>query len=105
MRETQKRLQAILDHSPALICVLDLQDRYKLVNHQFEKVFNLTQEQIIDKSIYDIWPDDISQRLALHHVQVRVSGIPLEYEKIVQHEDGLHTYISVKFPLKDDAGV
>jgi signal transduction histidine kinase len=33
------------------------------------------------------------------------AGTALESEEVAPHQDGLHTYISIKFPLRDAAGV
>ncbi len=105
LREIQQQLQAILDNSPAVIYVVDIQDRFLLINHQFEKLFNITQDLIAGKSIYDIFPDEIADRFAVNNRQVIVDGIPIEAEEVAPHQDGLHTYLSVKFPLKDADGI
>ncbi|WP_198161120.1 PAS domain S-box protein [Anabaena sp. CA = ATCC 33047] len=106
LRETQQRLQAILDNSPAVIYVSDVVDnRYLLFNRQGEKLLNVTQEQIIGKSIYDVWPRHIADEFAKNNADVLTTGQALEIEEIVTQEDGLHTYLSVKFPLKDTNGV
>src|ERR671919_79233 len=30
--------------------------------------------------------------------------VPLQVEEVMEHPDGPHTYLSTKFPLRDDAG-
>ncbi len=105
LRNTQQQLQAILDNSPAVIYVLDTDNRYLLVNSKYEQLFNTTQEQIFGKSVYDIWTEDIANQFAVHNHQVITNGIPVEVEEIVPHPDELHTYLSIKFPLKNANGV
>lgn len=104
LRETQERLQAILDNSPTVIHVLDAENKYLLLNRQGEKLLNLTQEQIIGKSIYDIWPRYIADEFAKNNAHVLTSGQALEVEEITTQEDSLRTYLSIKFPLKDSTG-
>ncbi|AFZ60213.1 PAS domain S-box protein [Anabaena cylindrica FACHB-243] len=99
--EMQQQLQAILDNFPAVMYLLDPENKYLLVNHQYEKLFNITQAQIVGKSVYDVWPHDVAQAFAVSNSQVMAGGIPLEIEEVAPHPDGLHTYLSVKFPLKD----
>jgi C4-dicarboxylate-specific signal transduction histidine kinase len=36
--------------------------------------------------------------------QVIANACPLEFDEVAPHEDGPHTYISVKFPLTDELG-
>lgn len=103
--QTQQQLQTILNNSPAVIYVTDLQDRYILVNQRYERLLKITQAEIIGKSVYDIWPDDFARGFATNNRQVLDSGIAIEVEEVVPQADGLHTYFSIKFPLKDQNGV
>ncbi len=105
LRQTQEKLQAILDNSPAIISVLDTQNRYLLINREYEKVFQLTQRQVKDRSIYEIFPRDIADNFAVNNHNVFMSGIATEVEEIIPQDNGLHTYLSIKFPLKDDNDV
>jgi PAS domain S-box-containing protein len=105
LRETQERLQAILDNSPAIIYLVDTEDRYLLINRQYEKLFNITNKEIAGKSVYDIWSKDVGDGFAANNRQVLLNNIPLEAEEVVPQKDGLHTYLSVKFPLLDSNGV
>ncbi|MBK1988896.1 PAS domain S-box protein [Sphaerospermopsis aphanizomenoides BCCUSP55] len=103
--ETQQRLQAILDNLPAVMYLLDTENRYLLVNKQFEKISGINEEQIVGKSVYDIWPQEIAEKFAADNLAVITSGIYRENEEIAPHADGLHTYFSIKFPLKDTQGI
>ncbi|MBW4430271.1 MAG: PAS domain S-box protein [Pelatocladus maniniholoensis HA4357-MV3] len=105
LRQTQKRLQAILDNSPAIISVLDTQNRYLLINSEYEKVFQLTQEQVQDRSIYEIFPRDIADNFAVNNHNVFINGTAIEVEEIIPQDNGLHTYLSIKFTLKDDSDI
>jgi PAS domain S-box-containing protein len=103
--ETQAQLQAILDNSAAVIYLIDTENKYLLINHQYEKLFNTTQEEIAGKSIYDVWPKDIADAFAVNNHLILTGGNAIEVEEVVPQDDGLHTYISVKFPLKDRNGI
>ncbi len=103
--ETQEQLQAILDNSPAFIHLVNTQNTYLLVNHQYEKHFKISKEQIVGKTLYDFWPHDIAHKLTANSHKVITEGKPIEVEEVVPHENELHTYLSVKFPLKDANGI
>lgn len=105
LRETQQQLQAILDNSSAVIYVVDTQNRYLLINRQYERLFNITQDQIIGKTVYDIWPHDLADGFATNNLKVIASGLTLETEAVLPTNDELQTYLSAKFPLKDANGV
>jgi len=104
LRSSQEQLQAILDNSPAVIYVIDAHNRHLLVNRQYQTLFCGTTEPCLGKSLYDIWPREIADGFAANNQRVLESGIPIEVEEVASHDDGMHTYISIKFPLYDASG-
>ena len=104
LRESQERLQAILDNASNVIYLKDIQGRYLLINHQFEKLFHLTREQIIGQMDSQIFAAEIAEVLRHNDRQILALGKSLEFEETVPQDDGLHTYISIKFPLWDSEG-
>jgi PAS domain S-box-containing protein len=105
LRERQDQLQAILDNSPAVIYLMDVENRYLLINRNYENLFGLTKEQILGKSIYEIWSHEIADSFAANNQKVLEGGTPIKVEEVAPQEDGIHTYISIKFPLQDANGV
>src|SRR5205823_3843697 len=104
LEESEERLQAILDNSPAVVHLKDLHGRYLLINRRFETLFHVTQDQVIGKSSYDLFPEETAARLLANDQAVLQARAALQLEEVVPHEDGPHTYVSVKFPLYDAAG-
>ncbi|GAX37941.1 PAS domain S-box protein [Nodularia sp. NIES-3585] len=105
LRQTQQQLQAILDNSPAVIYLIDTNGKNLLVNRKYQQLLNLSQNQIIGKTLHEIWPDDLADEFDTNNRQVILDGVALETEEIVPLKDGLHTYLSNKFPLKDANGL
>lgn len=105
LRESKEQLQAILDNSPTVIYLCDPHNTLLLVNRQYESLFNLPRKQIIGKSIHEIWPQEVADRLVANNQTVIERGTPLTIEEVAPHDDGLHTYITSKFPLYDARGV
>src|SRR5205807_10535917 len=60
LRESEKRLQRILDNSPAIIFLKDTEGRYLYVNAQFGKLSVLTPEQILGKTDAGIFPPELA---------------------------------------------
>jgi PAS domain S-box-containing protein len=104
LQESEERLQAILDNSTALIYVKDLQGRYITTNAWFGILFNVDREEIKGKTDYDIFPKDMADNYRANDLRVIETRSPLDLEEIAPHQDGLHTYVSIKFPLFDAAG-
>jgi PAS domain S-box-containing protein len=104
LRESQQLLMAIVDNSEAVIYVKKLDGRYLMVNRRFREIFKLTNEDIIGKTDYDLFPREVASALRQVDEQAAISDHPLTEEEIVPQEDGMHTYISVKSKLPDATG-
>ncbi|MGL5061926.1 MAG: adenylate/guanylate cyclase domain-containing protein, partial [Microcoleus sp.] len=101
LKKIQERLQAVMDNSSTLIFIKDASGNFQFINRQFERLFNITNKQIQCKSDRDLFPLEIAEAIRQNDLKVLESGIPLEIEEVVSQDDGLHTYLSVKFPLQD----
>ena len=101
---SDSRLQAIIDNTTAVIYVKDVAGRYLLINRQYEKLFHVTRDEIRGRTDYDVFPSDFAAAFCTNDRQVFASQNPIEFEELVPHDDGVHTYISIKFPLHDAAG-
>jgi PAS domain S-box-containing protein len=105
LRDSEQRLQAILDHSPAVIYLINPQNEHLLVNRSYANLVCTTPEHLVGKSIYEVWPADIADVFAANNRTVLETGQLLQTEEVAPHPDGqLHSYISVKFPLCDATG-
>ncbi len=105
LRESDERLQSILDNAPAIIYVKDLQGKYTFINRQFERLYHIKRDELKHKSDYDFLPRKLADVLHENDQKVIESKTPMEFNEVIPHEDGLHTYISVKFPLFCSNGV
>ena len=99
LRASETKLRAILDHAPAVIYLVDEQDRLVLVNRRWETLFGKTNKEVAGKSIFEVFSKEIAEPFSQANRQVFETGIPVEVEEVAPHDDGLHTYISHKFPL------
>ncbi len=102
--ENKRVLQAIMDHSPAVIYAKSPAGRFVFVNRRFEKLFKLRSEEVIGKTLHDLFPQQIAEQMIQNDLAVLQAGHTLEFEEVAPHEDGPHTYASIKFPLFDDSG-
>jgi PAS domain S-box-containing protein len=104
LQNSQQQLQAIVNNSKAAISMKDLQGRYLLMNRECEQLFYVTNDEIQGKTDYDLFPQEIADTLQLNDRQVLDAGTALTFEEQMPLEDGIHTYIAVKFPLFDVRG-
>ena len=55
LRASEARLQAILNNASAVIYLKDVEGRYLMVNKRFEKLFNVSQQEIRGKTDADLF--------------------------------------------------
>lgn len=104
LRTTRSQLQSIIDNAPAAIYVKDHEGRYILTNRDADANLGLTQEKILGKTDYDLFGAEFADGYRSVELDVLNHGGVRQTEDTVPQEDGFHTYISLKFPLKDDHG-
>ena len=105
LRRSQQFLQEMADNTTAVIYVKEANGRYLLVNRRFEQIFGMKADQIIGFTDHDIFPRHNADVFRKNDVEVLERNATVEYEEIAPHLDGPHTYISIKFPLRDQAGI
>ncbi|MBF0339147.1 MAG: PAS domain S-box protein [Nitrospirae bacterium] len=104
LNETREQLQSIIDNTTAIIFLKDTNGRYIFINRQYEDLFHITKDDIIGKTDYDIFPKEWADNFRENDRIVLNEKKTIEIEEIVPHDDGLHTYISIKFILLDAYG-
>ncbi len=104
LRRNEQLLQDVINNTTAVIYVKYADGRYLLTNRRFEQLFHLTTDQIVGHTDHDIFPKDIADAFRANDVTVLERNTVVEYEEYAPHSDGLHAYISIKFPLCDHTG-
>jgi PAS domain S-box-containing protein len=104
LRESWGLLQAVLDNTTAVIYLKDTDGKYLLINHQYELLFHVSKEQAVGKTDADLFPAELADAFRSNDLKVLEARRPLELEEVAPHDDSLHTYLSLKFPLCDASG-
>jgi PAS domain S-box-containing protein len=99
-----EQLMALIDHTSAVIYMRDAAGRYLLVNREYERLFKLRREDIVGLTDHDLFPQEIADDFRANDLKAFARGIPVQMEEQAPGEDGIRTYVTVKFPLTDPAG-
>jgi PAS domain S-box-containing protein len=102
LAESERRLRAILDHSPAMISLKDTAGRYIVSNREFELVAALPPEAIRGRTDEELFPPRLADVYRANDSQVMERKRALEIEETFLRADGARVFHSVKFPLLDD---
>jgi PAS domain S-box-containing protein len=97
-------ISAILKYSPNVVYIKDTQGRYLLVNTRFEEIFGVKSADARGKTDEELLPPGLANQFRDHDKRALAAGRSLDMEERIPHEDGDHTYLSVKFPIYDEPG-
>ncbi|HEY3317627.1 MAG TPA: PAS domain S-box protein [Coriobacteriia bacterium] len=102
---SEAQLRAVIDNSPDIIQMKDLDGTFIRVNDEFARLFGMPKEEVIGKSDRDLLPADTARKLEENDHLVREQGRPVQFEEEVSVPSvGHRLYLTTKFPLKDASG-
>ncbi len=103
-RRSQDLIEAIIANSSAVIYAKDLDGRYLMINQRYADIFHIDRQAVIGKTDHDLFDKAAADAFRAMDERVAQADRPLTEEETVPLDDELHSYISVKAPLRDDSG-
>jgi len=105
-RSSKLLLEAFVENSPSVIFIKDLDGRLIHINHAFEDLFGIGREDLLGKTDYDLYPTSkiTAERMMANDRMVLEAGKPLAIEEVPKVNGEDRSYITVKFPIRDEQG-
>jgi len=100
----EEQIAGILKYSPSIIFLKDINGKYLLVNQRYEEIFHISNEEIHGKTDFDIFPEGIAETFRKNDQRVISAGEIITIEETVLHDDGMHNYLVLKFPVRNPEG-
>ncbi len=100
-RRKDEQLSGILRNSPNWMFIRDTTGRYVLSDESFRRAVG---RDPLGKTPAELFPPDVADRMTSRDEQVINEGLEIQDEVVIPLSDGPHTFLSVKFPLRDEAG-
>ena len=104
VRERTREITSFLEYTPAVVYIKDADGRYIMVNSRFEELFSCKKEEVVGKTVYDIFPPDVADQFRRNDQMVIIHKKPYQAEDRIPLHDDTHWYLSVRFPLFDETG-
>lgn len=101
LRDSGRRMKDILNNVPALVYMKDTEGRYLMVNKTYEKTLQISEDELIGKSDFDVFPAPQAEALRLNDRRALEARALQEFEEVVGRFGTERTYRSLKFPLFD----
>jgi PAS domain S-box-containing protein len=102
LADSQRFLQAILDHSPNGIVIKSTDGEYLVINRGLEALTGVPAVESVGKTDFDLFPDAVARRFRANDRFVRETGKPLVTEERIKPDHMGEVFLVSKFPLMDD---
>ena len=97
-------LESILNNTNTPIFLKNRNYKYIFMNHQFERLGQITLDQVKGKDDFAVFPKLVAELFRSQDKEVVKQKKLLEFEETIPLQDGEHTFITAKFPLFDSEG-
>ena len=105
LQDSRFMLQSVLDNSPALIYIKDLNLRYMVVNKLWKAVRNTSDLDPVGHRAHELMAAEFAQVLEERDRQVIETQETIQLQETITFADGTeHTFVSYKFPIHDSTG-
>ena len=104
LRDSEQRLQSIIDNATAAIYVKDLTGCYLLINSHGSRFLGASPEEVIGRRDDDFLPPVVVEQIKYNDRRVISAAAPLQFEESMPSGDTTRTFLSIKFPLRDHRG-
>jgi PAS domain S-box-containing protein len=105
-RRTQRLLDRIVEHSPALISVKDLAGRYRLFSRRAAEALGIDPDEVIGHTDAELFEPDAAAAFRESDRRVIAAGGPLTFTEDFRTTDGVRHMLTTKFPIPGvDGGV
>lgn len=104
-RASHDQLQKLIDNTSATIYMKRIDNgRYVLVNREWERLFKTSRDRVVNLTDQDVFPRELAEQLRANDLGVASAGKTVQFEENAESDDGMRSYLSVKFPVLDSEG-
>lgn len=104
LKISNQTVRNIIEYSPSLIYLFDTEGNFITGNENFEKLMGFPIKDFIGKKREQFFTTEISNMHRSNDLIVINTKQPLYLEEESMEKDGMHYYLSVKFPILDSNG-
>jgi PAS domain S-box-containing protein len=101
---SDRRMRAIIDYTPSIVAVKDLDGRYLMTNAETCRVLGASPGEIVGRQCSDLFPA-VSDQLRANDRQAIAEREAVYDEAVLMRDGSPRTYATVTFVLPDDDGL
>ena len=96
--DRKSKLDAIVDYSPSALSLKYTDGRYALANPNLQRIHHLTEEEIIGKSDFDLYPEHIARAFKANDAMVLSTLARHVVEELIPVDGKTRIYMSAYIP-------
>ena len=104
LRQQGQLLQTILDTTPDFVSLQDCHSVYQSVNKSFCAIVGKREEDIIGKTDFDLFFEDMAEKNRRENLEIIKTGNPLKNQEEMPTIEGKKWFHVVKIPVHDPDG-
>jgi PAS domain S-box-containing protein len=100
---SERRMRAIIDYTPSVVAVKDLDGRYLMTNAETGRLVGVPPDELVGRECVELFPT-IADQLRANDRLAAAEMEPVYDETVLERDGEERTYLTVTFALPDDAG-
>lgn len=101
---SERRMRAILDHTPSIVAVKDLEGRFLMSNVETGRVFGLEPDEMVGRHCAEVCSPAIAEQFRRADLHAATEMEPVYDETVLDRDGEPRDYVTVTFALPDDQG-
>jgi PAS domain S-box-containing protein len=102
---SERRIRAIIDNTPSIVVVKDLDGHYLMANSEIGRVLDTPREELVGTACVDRFAPDVAAQLRANDHRAATEHVPVYDEAVLICDGEPRTYVTVTFALPDENGV
>lgn len=98
-QESQALFRSFMNNNPTAAYIKDATGHYVYVNAIMEQIFGRKRGEVLGKTDSDLWPGETARKVRETDTAVFESALPVKVEESAELTDGIHHWLSYKFPI------
>jgi PAS domain S-box-containing protein len=99
LRESQDRFASFMRYLPGTAIMRDFEGRYLYANETWEQVRQCQRQAWMGKTIHEIWPAEVADKLHEADQHVMRQGEPVQIVQEISQRDGVHNWLVNEFSI------
>lgn len=101
---SKELFEKFMYYAPVAGYIKNAQGEYVFVNRLVEESWQRPLAEWKEKTDWQLFPPEIAEEIWADDQRVLEEGKPLQFQEVTENQDGIHHWISLKFPIQSSKG-